>query len=177
MMYSTLYLPMGLFFVIYRLIFLFSIFRFFFFFSALLRIFYFSSCRPTSSSFNFWLMLIIHSLYSKSMGSDAHFHRMQPWCCRLLPSLLFPIPGSIAETPQICHPVSYSTDSPSIFLEPQYIPYFAHPPGREARGGGVLVMPSSLGTMHHASPIRLHSSVCAEPPITPHPYCLPRNFL
>ena len=31
-MYSTLYLPMGLYFVIYRLIFLFSIFRFFFFF-------------------------------------------------------------------------------------------------------------------------------------------------
>lgn len=74
-------------------------------------------------------MLIIHSLYSKSMGSDAHFHRMQPWCRRLLPPLLFPIPGPITETPQICHPVSCSTDPPLIFIESQYIPYFAHPPG------------------------------------------------
>lgn len=43
---------------------------------------------------------------SESMGSDAHLHRMQPWCRRLLPSLLFPLPSFITETPQIRHLVS-----------------------------------------------------------------------
>lgn len=42
-MYSTVYLPMGLYFVIHRLIFLFSIFRsFFFFFFFFLRFYAFS---------------------------------------------------------------------------------------------------------------------------------------
>lgn len=40
------------------------------------------------------------------MGSDAHLHRMQPGCGRLFPSLLFPLPSVITETPQIRHLVS-----------------------------------------------------------------------
>lgn len=73
------------------------------------------------------------------MGPDAHLRRLQRGCSGLFLYLLFPLPGALLETPQVCHLVSVSR---LISLLPS-IPEGRPTPLRPrvpARGGVGLVM-------------------------------------
>lgn len=62
------------------------------------------------------------------MGPDAHLRRLQRGCSGLFLYLLFPLPGALLETPQVCHLVSVSRLISLLPSIPEGWPTPLHPP-------------------------------------------------